>query len=42
VWTGNLPVRAARALADAGHDVRRLLDDRADGDSGYLDVRGVG
>jgi pilus assembly protein CpaF len=29
-WTGNLPVRATRPLADAGHDVRRLLDDRAD------------
>ena len=27
-WTGNLPVRAARALADAGHDIRPLLGDR--------------
>jgi hypothetical protein len=40
-WTGNLPVRAARALADAGHDVRRLLDDRVDSDSGRLDARGA-
>jgi pilus assembly protein CpaF len=24
-WTGNLPVRAARALRDAGHDLRSLL-----------------
>ena len=24
-WTGNLPVRAARVLEAAGHDVRRLL-----------------
>jgi len=24
-WTGEVPERAARALADAGHDVRRLL-----------------
>ncbi len=29
-WTGNLPVRAARALAEAGHDVRSLLDADAD------------
>ena len=28
-WTGNLPVRAVRALANVGHDVRRLLDDRS-------------
>ena len=28
-WTGNLPVRAVRALADAGHDVRQLVDDRS-------------
>jgi pilus assembly protein CpaF len=27
-WTGELPVRAARPLADAGHDIRRLLDTR--------------
>jgi pilus assembly protein CpaF len=26
-WTGNLPVRAARALEEAGFDVRTLLDD---------------
>jgi pilus assembly protein CpaF len=26
VWTGNLPSRAGRALADAGYDVRVLLD----------------
>jgi pilus assembly protein CpaF len=26
VWTGNVPARAARRLADAGYDVRRLLD----------------
>jgi pilus assembly protein CpaF len=26
-WTGDVPVRAARALADAGHDMPRLLDD---------------
>ena len=25
-WTGNLPVRAARALAEAGYDARLLLD----------------
>ncbi len=25
-WTGNLPVRATRALREAGFDVRRLLD----------------
>jgi pilus assembly protein CpaF len=24
-WTGNVPVRAAQALRDAGHDIRRLL-----------------
>ena len=24
-WTGNLPVRASRALRDAGHDLRALL-----------------
>jgi pilus assembly protein CpaF len=40
-WTGNIPVRAARALSDAGHDVRRLLDDRADADSGRIEVRGA-
>jgi pilus assembly protein CpaF len=28
-WTGEVPVRAARALADVGVDVRRLLDVRA-------------
>ena len=28
-WTGNLPVRAGRALADAGYDVRTLLDESA-------------
>jgi pilus assembly protein CpaF len=27
-WTGEMPVRAARPLADAGHDIRRLLDTR--------------
>ena len=27
VWTGHLPVRASRVLADAGIDVRALLDD---------------
>jgi hypothetical protein len=27
-WTGNVHVRAARLLANAGYDVRRLLDDR--------------
>jgi pilus assembly protein CpaF len=27
VWTGHLPVRAGRALADAGMDVRSLLED---------------
>ena len=26
-WTGNLPVRAARALEEAGFDVRALLDE---------------
>jgi pilus assembly protein CpaF len=40
-WTGNLPVRAARALADAGHNVRRLLDDRADAGAARLEVRGA-
>jgi pilus assembly protein CpaF len=30
VWTGNLPVRAARFLEEAGYDVRALLDARAD------------
>ncbi|MEX2503337.1 MAG: hypothetical protein WD378_00710, partial [Egicoccus sp.] len=25
-WTGNLPVRGARALSAAGHDVRALLE----------------
>jgi pilus assembly protein CpaF len=25
-WSGNLPLRAARGLAEAGHDVRELLD----------------
>ena len=25
-WCGNLPVRATRALQDAGFDARRLLD----------------
>jgi len=30
-WTGNLPVRAARSLEEAGYDVRDLLDDRAVG-----------
>lgn len=29
-WTGNLPVRAARALSEAGYDVRSLLDADAD------------
>ncbi len=29
-WTGNLPVRAARALTEAGFDVRSLLDPDAD------------
>ncbi|MFN2606745.1 MAG: CpaF family protein [Acidimicrobiales bacterium] len=29
-WTGNLPVRAARFLEEAGYDVRSLLDARAD------------
>ncbi|HEX6421222.1 MAG TPA: ATPase, T2SS/T4P/T4SS family [Acidimicrobiales bacterium] len=27
-WTGDVPVRAARPLADAGHDVRRLVEPR--------------
>ena len=27
-WTGDVPTRAVRRLADAGHDIRRLLDDR--------------
>jgi pilus assembly protein CpaF len=30
VWTGNLPVRAARVLEETGYDVRALLDVRAD------------
>ncbi|MGI9032386.1 MAG: CpaF family protein [Acidimicrobiales bacterium] len=30
-WTGNVPVRAARFLEEAGYDVRALLDPRADG-----------
>ena len=33
-WTGHLPVRAARALSEAGYDVRRLLDPDADRRSG--------
>ena len=40
-WTGNVPVRAARALADAGHDLRHLLDDRADAGVARLDVPGA-
>jgi pilus assembly protein CpaF len=28
-WTGNLPVRATHAFADAGIDLRSVLDDRA-------------
>jgi pilus assembly protein CpaF len=40
-WTGNLPARATRALADAGHDVRRLLDDRADAVLGRHEVPGA-
>jgi pilus assembly protein CpaF len=41
-WTGNLPVRAVRALADAGHDIRRLLDDRPIlGGHGPRDGRGA-
>jgi pilus assembly protein CpaF len=40
-WTGNLPVRATRPLADAGHDVRRLLDDRADPGLGWHEVPGA-
>jgi pilus assembly protein CpaF len=27
-WSGNLPVRAGRALEDSGYDVHALLDDR--------------
>ena len=27
-WTGDVPARAARALADAGFDVRALLEGR--------------
>ena len=27
-WTGDVPARAVRALADAGYDIRRLLDAR--------------
>jgi pilus assembly protein CpaF len=27
-WTGEMPVRAARPLADAGYDIRRLLEAR--------------
>jgi pilus assembly protein CpaF len=27
-WTGDVPARAVRPLADAGHDVRRLLEPR--------------
>jgi pilus assembly protein CpaF len=40
-WTGNLPVRAARPLAEAGHEVRRLLDDRADTGFGRRHVPGA-
>jgi len=29
-WTGNLPVRAARSLEEAGYDVASLLDPQAD------------
>jgi len=28
-WTGELPIRAGRALTDAGYDPRRLLDTAA-------------
>lgn len=28
VWTGEVPARAVRALADAGHDIRHLLEPR--------------
>ena len=28
-WTGDVPARAARPLAEAGHDVRSLLETRA-------------
>jgi hypothetical protein len=27
-WTGDVPARAVRPLADAGYDVRRLLEPR--------------
>jgi pilus assembly protein CpaF len=37
-WTGALPVRAARALRDTGHDVRELLDAAA-WDGGRDDLR---
>jgi pilus assembly protein CpaF len=40
-WTGNVPVRAARALAGAGHDVRRLLEDRSVAGIGRLEVPGA-
>jgi pilus assembly protein CpaF len=40
-WTGNLPVRAARALAGVGHDVRRLLDDRSVAGGAPLDISGL-
>jgi hypothetical protein len=40
-WTGNLPVRAARALAGVGYDVRRLLDDRSVAGGAPLDVSGL-
>jgi pilus assembly protein CpaF len=33
-WSGNLPVRSARALEEAGYDVRALLDARASGSQG--------
>ena len=41
-WTGEMPERAARALADAGHDVRGLLADAppAVGDVGERDGGG--
>jgi len=34
-WTGNLPGRAARPLAAAGYDVRRLLDPEGAGPGGH-------
>jgi pilus assembly protein CpaF len=41
-WTGNLPVRCARALSSAGFDVRELLDTAVIGGLGAGAMAGAG